>query len=132
MEDRAKRATAALKVLGTCQVLSGVGAALSIFIYAAGDTLALAAEDIMVSGQALRLTGVSLMVLVVVSGAVSLLRVPWGWLLSFSVATVVLLMTLLMGPGTTPPVKLSFLGLMALSLLNWAAAVVSYFHDLYT
>jgi hypothetical protein len=41
-------------------------------------------------------------------------------------------MALLMGPGTIPITKWSFLGLMVLSLVNWAAAIVYYYHDLYT
>jgi hypothetical protein len=66
------------------------------------------------------------MFLVVATGITSFLNVRWGWLFSFLAATVVLVMALLMGPGTIAITKWSFLGLMALSLVNWAAAVVYY------
>jgi hypothetical protein len=86
----------------------------------------------MMDGKAIQVVALLLMFLMVATGITSVLKVRWGWLFSFTVASVVLVMALLMGPGTIPITKWSFLGLMVLSLINWAAAVVYYYHDLYT
>jgi hypothetical protein len=86
----------------------------------------------MMSGQAVQIAALLIMFSVITTGAVSVLRVRWGWIFSFTVATFVLVMGSLFGPGTIPITKWSFLGLMILSLVNWATAVVYYYHDLYS
>ena len=132
LEKNIHRVTIALKSLAACQILSGA-AAVPVFLFFKGQgALGVVGEEIMMDGRAIELVAFLLMFLVAATGIVSLFRLPWGWVLSFSVASLVLVMALLMGPGTIPVTKWSFLGLMVLSLVNWAAAVVYYFHDLYT
>jgi len=121
-----------MKALGSTQVLSGFGAGLALFLFASHEALAIVGEEIMMEGKAIQVVAFLLMFLVIATGIVSIFRLRWGWIFSFTVATVVLVMALLMGPGTIPITKWSFLGLMILSILNWAAAVVSYYYDLYT
>ncbi|MDF1525402.1 MAG: hypothetical protein P1S59_03910 [bacterium] len=132
MEKLTGRITIALKALGTAQIFSGFGASLAIFLFVSRETLEIVGEEIMMPGNAIQFTAFLIMFSVIITGAVSVFKVRWGWILSFSVATFVLVMALLMGPGTIPVTKWSFLGLMFLSLVNWAAAVVSYYYDLYT
>jgi hypothetical protein len=132
LEKLTGRITFALKALGASQILSGLGASLAIFFFVSHETLEVVGEEIMMPGQAIKLAALLIMFSIITTGVVSVLRVRWGWILSFTVATFVLVMGLLMGPGTIPITKLSFLGLMLLSLVNWAAAVVYYYHDLYT
>ena len=132
MEKLTGRITIALKALGALQILSGIGAIAAIFLFASHEILEVVGEEIMMDGKAIQIIAILLMFLVVATGAVSIFRMRWGWLFSFLAATVVLVMALLMGPGTIAITKWSFLGLMALSLVNWAAAVVYYYYDLYT
>jgi hypothetical protein len=121
-----------MKSLGAAQIISGAGAALAIFLFASHEILEVVGEEIMMDGKVIQIVALLLMFLVIATGTVSIFRLRWGWVLSFCIATVVLVMSLLMGPGTIPITKWSFLGLMILSLLNWATAVVSYYYDLYT
>jgi hypothetical protein len=132
LEKLTGRITIALKALGASQILSGFGASLAIFLLVSPETLEVVGEEIMMSGKAIQLAALLIMFSVIITGVVSVLRVRWGWILSFTVATFVLVMGLLMGPGTIPITKWFFLGLMILSLVNWAAAVVYYYHDLYS
>jgi hypothetical protein len=132
LEKLTRRVTIALKALGALQILSGIGATAAIFLFVSHETLEVVGEEIMMDGKIIQIVALMLMFLVVATGITSFLKVRWGWLFSFLAATVVLVMALLMGPGTIAITKWSFLGLMALSLVNWAAAVVYYYHDLYT
>lgn len=132
LEKITGRISIALKVLGTSQILTGIGAVSAIFLFISHEVLEVVGEEIMMPGKTIQIIALLLMLLVAASGAVSFLRVRWGWLFSFLVATVVLVMVLLMGPGTIPITKWFFLGLMVLCLVNWATAVVYYFYDLYT
>jgi hypothetical protein len=132
LEKQAGRITVALNTLGVIQVLAGLGVTCAIFLFVGHELLDIVGEEIMMPGQAIQIITILLMLLVTSSGAVSLFKVRWGWVWSFGVATIFLTMALLMGPGTIPVVKWSFLGAMVLTLINWAAAVVYYFHDLYT
>ena len=132
MEKLTRRITIALRVMGATQILAGLGAIAVIFLFVSHEILEVVSEEIMMDGQAIQIIALLLMFLIVATGALSVFRVRWGWLFSFLVASVVLVMALLMGPGTIPITKWSFLVLMVLSLVNWAAAVVYYYHDLYT
>ena len=132
MEKLTRRITIALRVMGATQILAGSGAIAVIFLFVSHEILEVVGEEIMMDGQAIQIVALLLMFLVAAAGTVSIFRVRWGWLFSFLVATVVLVMVLLMGPGAIPITKWSFFGLMGLSLINWAAAVVYYYHDLYT
>ena len=132
MEKLTRRITIALRILGATQILAGIWATAVIFLFVSHETLAVLGEEIMMDGQVIQIIALLLMFLVVASGALSVFRVRWGWSFSFLVASVVLVMALLMGPGTIPITKWSFLGLMILTLINWAAAVVYYYDDLYT
>ena len=132
MERIIRRVTIALKTLGAVQIIAGSLAVLAIFRFVNQELLDVVGEEIMMDGKAIQITAILLMFLVIATGIVSVFRVKWGWVFSFTAATVVLLMGLLMGPATLPVTKWSFLGLMVLSLVNWAAAVVYYYHDLYT
>ncbi len=105
---------------------------MAIFLFVSDELLEIVGEEIMMDGWAIQIAALLCMFLVIVTGVVSVLKVRWGWVFSFTVATVVLVMALLMGPATLPITKWSFLGLMVLSLVNWAAAVVYYYYDLYT
>jgi len=126
------RVTTALRTLGACQVVSGFAGAIAVFYFAGGGTLEIVGEEIMMDGRAVGMVAYLLMFLVAATGVVSLFRMTWGWVLSFTIAALVLVMALLMGPGTIPVTRWSFLGLMILSLVNWATAVVHYYYDLYT
>lgn len=132
MDQITSRIAAALKSLGVFQILAGSGAVLAIFLFVRGELLDVAGEEIMMAPKAIQTAALLCMSLVVAAGVLSVLKVRWGWIFSFTVATVVLVMALLMGPATLPITRWSFIGLMALSLVNWAAAVVYYFYDLYT
>lgn len=132
MEKLTRRITIALRILGATQILAGVVAIAFIFLFVSHETLAVLGEEIMMDGQVIQIIALLLMFLVVAAGALSVFRVRWGWSFSFLVASVVLVMALLMGPGTIPITKWSFLGLMILTLINWTAAVVYYYDDLYT
>ena len=132
MEKLIRRVSIALKALGAFQILSGIGATAAIFLFVSHETLEVVGEEIMMDGKIIQIVALMLMFLVVATGITSFLKMRWGWLFSFLAATVVLVMALLMGPGTIAITKWSFLGLMALSLVNWAVAVVYYYHDLYT
>ena len=132
MEKLTGRITIALKALGASQIFSGLGASLAIFLFVSHETLEVVGEEIMMPGQTIQIVALLIMFSVITTGAVSVFRVRWGWIFSFIVATFVQVMGLLMGPGTIPITKWSFLGLMILSLVNWATAVVYYYHDLYT
>ena len=132
MDKITSRITVALKSLGTFQILAGSGAALAIFLFAGSELLDVVGEEIMMDGKFILIAALLCMFLVAAAGAVSVLKVRLGWVFSFTVATVVLVMALLMGPATLPVTKWSFFGLMALSLVNWAGAVVHYYYDLYT
>lgn len=132
LEKRRKKITIALKALGAVQVIAGVLIATALLFLVTPETMELAAEEIMMPAKAVSRVGLVLMFLVVAGGVASVIRVPGGWLFAFLVATVVLLMALLMGPREIPSVKFSFIGLLVLSLVCWADAVVYYFHDLYS
>lgn len=132
MDKTVRRVNAALRTLSVSQILAGTAALGAILLFVSHEILEMVGEDIMMSGKSIELAAYLVMVTVVVAGVVSFFRLKWGWILSFTVATFVLVMALLMGPGTITVTKWSFLGLMVLSLVNWAAAVVHYFHDLYT
>ncbi len=132
MEKLTRRITIALRILGATQILAGVVAIAFIFLFVSHETLEVLGEEIMMDGQVIQIIALLLMFLVVAAGALSVFRVRWGWSFSFLVASVVLVMALLMGPGTIPITKWSFLGLMILTLINWTAAVVYYYDDLYT
>jgi hypothetical protein len=105
---------------------------MAIFLLVNGELFDMVGEEIMMDPEAIQMAALLCMSLVVAAGVLSVLKVRWGWIFSFTAATVVLVMALLMGPATLPITKLSFIGLMALSLVNWAAAVVYYYYDLYT
>jgi hypothetical protein len=132
LEKLTGRITIALRSLGASQIVSGLCASLAIFLFASHDLLEVVGEEIMMPGKAVQMAALLVMLSVIATGAVSVFRVRWGWIFSFTVATFVLVMGLLMGPGTIPITIWSFTGLMILSLVNWAAAVVYYYHDLYT
>jgi hypothetical protein len=132
LEIMAGKITVALRALGASQILSGFGAILAIYLFVSHELLEVVGEEIMMDGKAIQVVALLLMFFMIATGVVSVLKVRWGWIFSFAVATFVLVMSLLMGPGTIPVTKWSFLGLMILSLINWSAAVVSYYHDLYT
>jgi len=132
LERITRKVTIALKTLAICQILSCVAAALAVLYFEGQGTLDVVGEEIMMDGRAIELVAFFLLFLVAATGVVSLSRLPWGWVLSFSVAALVLVMALLMGPGTISVTKWSFLGLMVLTLINWATAVVHYYYDLYT
>jgi len=132
LEKLTRRITIALRILGATQILAGVVAIAFIFLFVSHETLEVLGEEIMMDGQVIQIIALLLMFLVVAAGALSVFRVRWGWSFSFLVASVVLVMALLMGPGTIPITKWSFLGLMILTLINWTAAVVYYYDDLYT
>ena len=126
MDKLTGRINIALMVLGTSQVLTGFVATLAIFLFVSHETLELVGEEIMMPGKAIQMTALLVMFSVIATGTVSFFKVRRGWILSFAIATFVLVMALLMGPGTISITKWSFLGLMVLSLVNWAAAVVCY------
>ena len=132
MEKITRKVTIALKALGASQIIAGSGAVLAIFLFVNQEILEVVGEEIMMDGKAIHIVAILLMFLVVATGVVSVLSLRWGWVFSFTAATVVLLMALLMGPATLPVTKWSFAGLILLSLVNWATAVVYYYHDLYT
>ena len=132
MENPVRRINISLRTLGAVQVVAGFAAALAIVLFAGQEILEIVGKEIMMEGKIIKAVALFCMFLVVSTGIVSLCRVRWGWVFSFSVATVVLVMAFLMGPGTIPITMWSFLGLMILSLVNWTAAIVFYFHDLYT
>ena len=131
-ERRLKKIIPALKVLGALQVIAGVCAASALLFLVSPEMMEMAAEEIMMPAKAVQNVGLVLMLLVVAGGVTSVIRLPSGWLFAFLVATVVLLMTLLMGPREIPSVKYAFIGLLALSLVCWADAVIYYYHDLYS
>ncbi len=131
-EKRVKTITYALKALGAVQVIAGVCIATALLFLVSPEAMELAAEEIMMPAKAVNNVGLALMFLVVAGGIVSVIRIPYGWLFAFLVATVVLLMALLMGPREIPSVKYAFIGLLVLSLVCWADAVVYYYHDLYS
>ena len=132
LEKITGRISIALKTLGASQMLTGFGATLATFLFVSHETLDVLAEEIMMPGRVIQMVSLLLMLSVIATGAVSFFRVRWGWIFSFGVASFVLVMTLLMGPGTISFTKWSFLGLMVLSLINWSAAIVYYYYDLYT
>ena len=127
-----KRVATALTVLGTTQIFSGVGAALTLLLFTSRGTFRIVGEEILMEGWAIKAAVCFVAGSVAAAGAVSVFRLRWGWVLSFSVAAFVLTMALLMGPGTIAVTMWSFLGLMVLSLVNWAAAILYYYYDLYT
>ena len=110
----------------------GVCIATALLFLVSPEAMELAAEEIMMPAKAVQNVGLTLMFLVVVGGVASVIRIPLGWVFAFLVATVVLLMALLMGPREIPSVKFAFIGLLVLSLVCWADAVVYYYHDLYS
>ncbi len=132
MERSVKVVGGALRALGGLQLLLGGAAVLGLFLAVRQETLERVAEEIMMTEGGVRFVALALAFLVLTSGIFSLMKIRWGWLYSFLVATIVLLMASLMGPGTIVLTKLSFLALMTVSLLCWADAIVYYFHDLYT
>ena len=132
MDQIISRITDALKFLGAFQILAGSGSALAIFLFVSDELLEIVGEEIMMDGRSILIAVLLCMFLVVATGVLSVLKIRWGWIFSFTVATVVLVMALLMGPAALPITKWSFTGLLILSIVNWSAAVVYYFHDLYT
>lgn len=132
MEHIARRISIALKSLSAFQILAGSGAVLAIYLFVTDELLEIVGEEIMMDGKAIQIGALLCMFLVIIAGIVSMFKVRWGWFFSFTVATVVLVMALLMGPATLSVTKWSFFGLMVLSLVNWAVAVVYYYYDLYT
>ena len=132
LEKRLKNIITALKVLGALQVIAGVCAASALLFLVSPEMMEMAAEEIMMPAKTIHGVGLALMFLVIAGGVTSVIRLPYGWLLAFVVATVVLLMGLLMGPREIPSVKYSFIGFMILSLVCWADAVIYYYHDLYS
>jgi hypothetical protein len=132
LEQIAGRITVALKSLGVFQVLAGSGAVLAIYLFVTDELLEVVGEEIMMEGSDIQAAALITMLFVIATGIVSFFKMRWGWIFSFTAATVVVVMALLMGPATLPVTKWSFLGLMVLSVVNWAAAVVYYYYDLYT
>ena len=132
LEKRLKNIITALKVLGALQVIAGVCAASALLFLVSPEMMELAAEEIMMPAKTVQGVGLALMFLVIAGGVTSVIRLPYGWLFAFVVATVVLLMGLLMGPREIPSVKYSFIGFLILYLVCWADAVVYYYHDLYS
>lgn len=137
MEDlfvqlRAKRLDAALTYLAALLVTIGVSVLTAVLFLANREVLEPFSEQILIPRSAIMGIAVALLLLTVASGLISLYRVRYGWLAVFFTAALVLLMGLLMGTGTIFPVMVSFLGMMILSLLLWADALVYYFWELYT
>ena len=122
----------ALKLLSAIQVIIGVSILTVILFMVNAQTLALAAEEIMIPGETILAIAVMLLLLLTASGLVSLYRVRYGWVFVFTVASLILLMGLLLGTGTVLLTRISFCVMMILSAVVWAGAVVYYFWDLYT
>ena len=127
-----KRIAVSLKILSALQVVPAVFLLTLILTIDNSGILELAADEIMMPGRSILTMAVALLLLLIASGIVALLRMRYGWVFSFSVGTLVLLMTFLLGPGTITLTKISFFTMMGLSLVVWAQAVVYYFWDLYT
>lgn len=132
MEKRVKRMATSLKTLGVFQVIAGVAASLAMLLFASEEILEVVGEEIMMDGWAIQVAAYIVLASVAATGVVSVFRLRWGWILSFSVAAFALIMALLMGPGTIAITKWSFMGLLVLSIVNWAAAILYYYYDLYT
>jgi hypothetical protein len=132
LEKLVKRIAISLKTLAALQLIAGFAAGLALTLMVRREIFEAVGEEIMMDGNIIRIEAIMCMFLVMVTGAFGIAGLRWGWILSFITASVVLVMALLMGPGTVAVTRWSFLGLMGFSLVNWAEAVVYYFHDLYT
>jgi hypothetical protein len=124
LEKLVKRIAISLKTLAALQLIAGFAAGLALTLMVRREIFEAVGEEIMMDGNIIRIEAIT--------GAFGIAGLRWGWILSFITASVVLVMALLMGPGTVAVTRWSFLGLMGFSLVNWAEAVVYYFHDLYT
>jgi len=129
---RLELVTTFLKILSAVQVVASVSVLTLILFIVNPETLALAEEEIMMPGQTILAVAVTLLLLLTASGIVALYRVRYGWVFSFLVGTLVLLMAFLLGPGSITLTRMSFSTMMVLSLVTWAGAVVYYLWDLYT
>ncbi len=130
-KKRLERVTAALKILSAIQVVAAVFVLTLVLNIVNTETLDLAAEEIMMPGGTILAVAVILLLLLTASGIVALRRVRYGWVFSFLVGTLVLLMMFLLGTGTITLTRISFFTMMVFSLLAWAVAVLYYFWDLY-
>ena len=130
--DRASRFKVVLLVAGLALVLLGLASTAAVVRVAMTDSLQAIAEDMGLSPLTVASVAGSLVLLVLLSGFVSLLRLRWGWVVTMTTGPLLILMALLAEPRTQPISRMSFYVMSLLFVLCCFTAVIHYFHDLYT
>ncbi|UCF31884.1 MAG: hypothetical protein JSV26_05635 [bacterium] len=130
-DDRAKKLGFSLKVLALIDLLVGVLLAAGALLILRDAFHLVISEELMIGPWTLSLAAGSLIFMVILSGMVSFLRIPWGWFIPILTATLLIVMTLLTEPRTLWITKAAFLAMPLLAVLLWITGLVYYFYDLY-
>lgn len=131
-QERVQSIGVSLKLLSAFQIIASVCLITVLLFSVKTGMLEKAGDEIRMSGRSILYIAVILLLLVAASGLVSLYRIRYGWIFTFLVASLVLLMGLLLGTRTIVMTRVSFFVMMTISAVAWASAVVHYFWDLYT
>jgi hypothetical protein len=129
---RAEKLQVVLRILGITLVLAGLVFTFGFIMMTGGDTVEVVAEEIMMEVGPIEAVSGVLLLLIIISGIVSALRIPRGWLAPMVTGPLLIVMALLMEPGTLKVTRWAFYCMIGTSLICWAAAIVHYFYDLYT
>jgi hypothetical protein len=131
-QERVQSIGVSLKLLSAFQIIASVCLITVLLFLVKTGMLEKAGDEIRMSGRSILYIAVILLLLVAASGLVSLYRIRYGWMFTFFVASLVLLIGLLLGTRTIVMTRISFFVMMIISAVAWAGAVVHYFWDLYT
>ncbi len=129
---RAEKLQVVLRILGIALILAGLLFTAGFIMLTGGDTLEVVAEEIMMEVHPIEAVSGVLLLLIIISGIISMLRIPRGWLATMVTGPLLLLMAMLMEPGTLKVTKWVFYCMIVTSLICWATAIVHYFYDMYT
>ena len=107
-QERVQSIGVSLKLLSAFQIIASVCLITVLLFLVKTGMLEKAGDEIRMSGRSILYIAVILLLLVAASGLVSLYRIRYGWIFSFCIASLVLLMGLLLGTGTILLTRISF------------------------
>jgi len=129
---RAEKLQMVLRILGIVLILAGLLFTAGFIMLTGGDTIEVVAEEIMMGVKPIEAVSGVLLLLIILSGIITTLRIPRGWLATMVTGPLLIIMALLMEPGTMKVTRWAFYCMIGTSLVCWAATVVHYFYDMYT
>ena len=131
LNARAVKLRVILRVMAVILLLLGILLLAGAFLFLSGGAREAVSEELMIGPRFLSMVVSFMVAMVILSGALSLLRMPWGWFIHILTASLLILLALLMEPRTTLITKTAFFAMPLLALFLWATALVNYYYDLY-